>query len=143
MRILASADEDKLRTTARNAAITPLRLLIVDDYDPSTFAMTIALRRRGYVCQRATSPAEALDATREFRPDIALVEWALGRGTGVGLARKLRALAETSGHVLVVVAVSTQDEPPDFSEREDVDGYFVKPVEMAAFTAELVRLARR
>jgi hypothetical protein len=31
----------------------------------------------------------------------------------------------------VIVVVSTQDEPEGFTARENVDGYFVKPVMLA------------
>jgi DNA-binding response OmpR family regulator len=125
------------------SASTPsLHLLIVDDHTPSAYAMAFALRRRGHLCRCVNSPLRALDATRESWPDVAVIEWILGRGAGSGLARQLRAIAHARERTLVVVAVSTQDEPLGFCEREGFDAYFVKPIDMDAFDARLTRLTK-
>jgi len=59
---------------------------------------------------------------------VVILEWAFRDGTGVGLARRLRALSSQHGRKLVVVIVSFENEPEGFRVDENVDEYLVKPV---------------
>jgi DNA-binding response OmpR family regulator len=114
----------------RSTTCTKHRVLVVDEDALSRKAMLLSFRIRGYVCNSAASPDEALAALDDFRPHIVLLEWAFRdpRHQGLGLARKLRHRSlELRRHVSIVV-VSCADQPTDFRQREGVDAYFTKPV---------------
>lgn len=100
--------------------------------------MCTALRLRGHHCIHAGTLADALVATVAFRPGVVLLEWSVRGGWGLGLARRLRSLADER---LVVIAVSTQSEPDGFRAAEGVDEYFAKPISMTALDRFLVRAA--
>jgi len=118
------------------------RVLLVDDHRPSLMVLRHAVTTRGNKVEMAESADNAITAIPTFRPDLVLYEWNLRGGVGLGLARQLRVAAGRSR--MIIVSVSTMDEPDDFREREDVDGYLVKPFDGAALDRVLaLRRGRR
>lgn len=111
-----------------------LRILVLDEHLPSLTVAMHFLTSRGYkgcVAQRAD---EAIACVESFRPHFVFYEWNLRAGGGIGLARELRAVAAPSK--LIIAALSAQDEPAGFSDREGIDAYFSKPFgasDLAAF----------
>lgn len=66
-----------------------LRCLIVDDNDAFLEAATKLLERQGLaIVGVASNSAQAIEHARELRPDVVLVDIALGRESGLDLARR-------------------------------------------------------
>lgn len=72
---------------------SPVRILIIDDHPAVRGALSGALARRGtfVVCGEADSAAGALDAIREKKPDVAIVDISLKDAHGLDLIRDIRA----------------------------------------------------
>jgi two-component system OmpR family response regulator len=109
------------------AVLISERVLIVDDHEGSASVLKMVLSRRGHVCEQATTSAKAVRLIREFRPTVVLLEWALRKEDGKGLAARLRRCSNESGEALVIVVLSYANMPPNFFLDEDVDDYLVKP----------------
>ena len=86
-----------------------LRCLIVDDQPSFCEAARELLEGQGLtVVGCATSSADALRSVRKLRPEVALVDIALGADSGFDLARRLA--EEVDGNSPRVILVSTHDE---------------------------------
>ncbi len=60
-----------------------LRLLIAEDDELVVLGLTLVIEQLGYeVCGIARTAAEAVDLAERHRPDLALVDVALGRRLG-------------------------------------------------------------
>lgn len=105
----------------------PVRLLIVDEHPIGLKTLPPGLRLCGYDCAVASTAAEALAAIDAHRSEVVLLEWYFRDGSGVGLAPRLRAYAATQDRAIVIVVLSSLDEPDGFCAREEIDCYLVKP----------------
>jgi CheY-like chemotaxis protein len=86
-----------------------LRVLLVDD--SATFldaARSLLERERLEVVGDACNTAEALQKADELSPDVVLVDVALGRESGLELARRLA--ASDAGQSIPVILISTRAE---------------------------------
>jgi two-component system, OmpR family, phosphate regulon response regulator PhoB len=83
----------------------PSRTVLVVEDDPSIRKLlTLTLKRDGYDSREATSVSSALDAVRQQKPDLVLLDVNLPGGTGFDVLRLLR---EThSGDELPVIILS-------------------------------------
>ncbi len=102
------------------------RILVIDDYAATRTLAKQVLAMRGHLCEAVGTALAALRAVEWFKPDVAILEWSLRDGSGLGLAEQLRARTRVQGRSLVVAELSALDRPSDFCE--DVDAYFTKPV---------------
>jgi DNA-binding NarL/FixJ family response regulator len=83
--------------------------LIVDDNQPFLEAARILLEREGLtVAGVATTSSDALRQAEALRPDVVLVDIALGEENGFDLAREL--VQDGVGADLTVVLISTRAE---------------------------------
>lgn len=74
------------------AAKRGLRILIVDDDDNLLFNLGSFLDKQGFNTVRAQEPGEALEAVLERRADAAVIDYRLGRESGVELIQQIREL---------------------------------------------------
>ena len=86
-----------------------MRCLIVDDRPSFCEAARDLLEGQGVtVVGFATSSVEAVRTIRELRPEVALVDIALGTDSGFDLARRLA--DDVDGSAPPVILISTHDE---------------------------------
>jgi two-component system, NarL family, nitrate/nitrite response regulator NarL len=84
-----------------------LRCVIIDDNESFLSAATALLERQGLtVSGVASNTADALERVSELRPDVVLVDIALGTESGLELARRL----VDAGDVPTVIVISTHPE---------------------------------
>jgi ActR/RegA family two-component response regulator len=79
------------RSTSSGKAVT--RLLLVDDYQPALNTWARECRRVGKQPLMATTHAKAIAATRESKPEAAIVDLFLGAGNGIALVNRLKEIA--------------------------------------------------
>lgn len=104
-----------------------LRLLIIDADLNCRRLLSMLLSPRGYVCSAVSSASDACQTVRTVAPDVIVLDWVFRDASGVGLASRLRAAAGERGRIMPIIALSVWDEPYEFSVREGLDGYYVKP----------------
>ncbi len=78
---------------ASAASATRLRVLVVDDHDVVHWGMRLLLGSQPWVerCLAARSGAEALELTRRFEPNVALVDLFLAGESGADVCAAIRA----------------------------------------------------
>lgn len=120
-------------------------ILVVDDDPDLAVATAEVLRAAGYTVMLGHSAAEALQLTRQHRPALLLLDVNLPDGSGVEVARQLKADTALES-VLVVMAsgerTTVEDQVLGLAEGR-ADGYIVRPVtgpELLARVDALLRL---
>jgi DNA-binding response OmpR family regulator len=68
----------------------PLRILLADDDRDATLSLATLLRLEGYAVRHVYDGDAALDAVREFEPDIVLVDIGMPKVSGYDVARHIR-----------------------------------------------------
>jgi DNA-binding response OmpR family regulator len=117
-----------------------VRILLVEDDDMFARSLSSTLRQVGYRVERAADAAAAA-AALELRPDIALVDVALGDGpNGFEVAETLRATTEVPV-VFITAADSLDDRLAGF--EVGADDYLVKPFEFRELLARMRAVLRR
>jgi DNA-binding NarL/FixJ family response regulator len=121
----------------------PLRCLIVDDNanfpEVATSFSASFLRQEGIaVMGVASTTAEALQKAKELRPDVVLVDIALGPESGFDLARRL-ATMHPSSPVIILISTHAEEDFADLIKEAPVAG-FVPKSQLSA--SAIQRLAR-
>jgi DNA-binding NarL/FixJ family response regulator len=103
-----------------------VRVLLVDDHPMMRegLAGLVNLQPDLEVCAEAGDVAEALDAVREHKPDVAVVDISLGGASGISLIGEIRAREPD-----LPVLVFSMHKEPTYAERalgEGATGYVTK-----------------
>ncbi len=122
-------------------AVARSRVLVLDEHAGSRAVMGFALQQLGCTQLAVDTCEAALAALDTFLPHAVIYEWNLRKGSGLGLARRLR--ERSKDRRLSIVAVSSLDEPSDFRVREPVDAYLTKPFRAAELATIVSSLGRR
>ncbi len=110
--------------------VTALRVQLVDDNEDAAATLAVYLETCGYQISVAHSPSEALRMARAFRPDVALLDIGLPEMDGYELARRLRAMPETTGAVLLALTGYGQERDRAAAMAAGFDYHLVKPVDL-------------
>jgi CheY-like chemotaxis protein len=104
-------------------------VLVVEDNTDVREALRWLLESEGHSVRTARNWREAIELTRESRPDVALVDIGLPEVDGYDLARRLRALP--GGASIRLVALTGYGRPEDRRRAQDAgfEVHLVKPVE--------------
>ncbi|HJT99223.1 MAG TPA: response regulator, partial [Rhodanobacteraceae bacterium] len=129
-------------TIVAAAAITPRRVLVVDDNEDSADSLTMMLELDGHEVACAYTAEDALVRAETFVPDVALLDVGLPRMSGYELARRLRGIR---GYDRVhLVALTGYGQPDDRSRALEAgfDSHVVKPAEFRVLQEILERTRR-
>jgi signal transduction histidine kinase/ActR/RegA family two-component response regulator len=118
------------------------RVLVVDDNVTSAQSLAKVLKLEGHDVQMAHDGAVVIEAVRNFRPEVVLMDIGLPSIDGYELARRLRRDAELSTGIALVVAVTgyAGDEARRRSREAGFDHHLVKPVDPDGVLALLASL---
>jgi CheY-like chemotaxis protein len=116
------------------------RVLVVDDYADARDLLSIILQQAGYDVFTAADGVEAVDAVKQFGPDLVLMDIFMPRMDGVEATQAIRKLPHNAS--LPVVAYTAKpnvlrDQPGLF------DDICAKPCEPAELLTKLERLVPR
>ncbi|HEX6320943.1 MAG TPA: response regulator, partial [Burkholderiales bacterium] len=105
------------------------RVLVVDDNADAAFTLDLLLKSLGHETRVVHDGPAALEAAREFRPDIVLLDIGLPGIDGYEVARRLRALGQD--YPLRIFAVTGWGTEADRrrSQEAGFDLHFVKPLD--------------
>jgi len=120
----------------------PLSVLVVEDSSDGREGLRALLELKSYKVRMAADGGEALEAFREERPDVALVDIGLPDMDGYEVARRLRA-EEDGGDPLPLIALTGYGQPDDRRQALEAgfDLHLVKPVDPDQLFALLADLA--
>jgi PAS domain S-box-containing protein len=114
-----------------------LRLMVVDDNRDAARSLAMLLQMSGHQVSIEYEPYAALERARVEAPDACLLDIGLPGMDGNELARRLRALPQTSRALLVAITGYGQDYDRTTSMEAGFDHYFVKPADIARLSAVL------
>jgi DNA-binding NarL/FixJ family response regulator len=110
----------------------PMRCLIVDDNEPFLEAARALLEREGLtVAGVASTGAEALRQAEDLRPEVVLVDIALGEQSGIDLARRLVGSERGSAPVVILISTRAHEDVADLIAGSPAAG-FVSKAELSA-----------
>lgn len=110
--------------------MTAARVLIADDHPPTRAGVRWALEHDGEfeVCAELSSATDAVEAARELRPDIALLDIHMPGGGIHAAAEITTALPDTA---VVMLTVSRDDADLFAALRAGARGYLLKDIDPA------------
>ncbi len=121
----------------------PTRLLLVDDNPDALEALGMLLELDGHVVRSAHSGAAALELTREFVPEVALVDIGMPGIDGFQLAQMLRARPELDSTLLVALTGYGSESDKSRALAAGFDLHLTKPLSIDKFRDVLSRRVGR
>jgi CheY-like chemotaxis protein len=103
------------------------RVLVVDDNRDSAESLALLLGLMGHLVRTAYDGPQALDAAREFRPDLVLLDIGLPNLGGHEVARRLRENDNLKGVVLAALSGYGGEEDRRRSRESGFDHHLIKP----------------
>jgi PAS domain S-box-containing protein len=125
-------------------AVTPLRILIVDDNHDSADMLATLLKFSGHETHTAHDGMAAVEAAIKLDPDVILLDIGLPQLNGYEAAHRIREQNSGRGRpVLVALTGWGQDEDRRRSEEAGFDAHVVKPVDHGRLHKLLAELGSR
>jgi PAS domain S-box-containing protein len=125
----SAAAHPEEKPAAEPAGGPALRVLVVDDNVDAANTLAMLLEINGHRVYTAHDGPAAIESSRAHKPDVMLLDIGLPGMDGYEVARRLRALPELSGAVLVALTGYGQDEDRRRSAAAGFDHHLVKPVD--------------
>jgi CheY-like chemotaxis protein len=118
----------------------PLRVLLADDDRDGAMTLSTLLELEGYEVRTVHGGQEALDAAREFRPEVILLDIGMPKVTGYEAARRLRQRYGDECPVLIAVTGWKQASDKILASLAGFDHHVAKPYEPATLISLLAKL---
>jgi CheY-like chemotaxis protein len=132
-----------------DAAVTALRILVVDDNQDSASSMTLLLEMSGHEVSVANSGHAALELAAERKPDAILLDIGMPGMNGYEVARRLRQQAAFADTLLVAITGYGRASDVEQTGAAGFDHHLVKPIDydklqalLAACSSTLARKRR-
>ena len=107
----------------------PRRIVVADDNEDSAQSFAMLLSFSGHEVRIAHDGEQALDAVRDFRPDVAFLDIGMPRLSGYEVAEAVR--AEPWGRDVILIAVTGWGQADDKVRARSAgfDQHLVKPID--------------
>jgi DNA-binding response OmpR family regulator len=116
-----TAPHEKIVTVTR-------RVLVVDDDPDTAESLAMVLEASGHDVRTACDGPQALEASREFRPEVVILDIGLPDMDGYEIARRLRQQHPTNRIRILALSGYGRDEDRRLSVEAGFDDYLLKPV---------------
>lgn len=118
--------------TPRFAVGGAKRVLVVDDNADAAASLAMLLQMSGHTVRTASDGIEAVDATRDFAPQLIFMDLGMPRMDGLEASRRIRQLE--NGERIVIVALTGWGQESDRRRTREagIDQHLVKPVSIEA-----------
>jgi two-component system, chemotaxis family, CheB/CheR fusion protein len=107
-----------------------LRILIADDNEDVTWTQASVLEAHGFQVRTAADGQQAIEALADFRPDVALLDIAMGGVSGIDVAQHIRAQPWGRSVLLFAATGWGSDADRQRSLTAGFDDHLVKPINM-------------
>lgn len=122
------------------AAVTPPKVLIIEDEDGVGRTLVTALERSGMRTAWATTGAEALRLKTSFQPDVVLVDLALPDASGISLVKHLAQMGDCG---VIIVSGAGEESDRIVGLEIGADDYIAKPPHLRELLARIRAVHRR
>jgi two-component system, chemotaxis family, CheB/CheR fusion protein len=129
-------------STTNKEQIEPRRVLVVDDDPDTAESLAMVLEASGHEVRTACDGPRALEMSRDFHPDVVVLDIGLPDMDGYEIARRLRLQHGSESMTLLALTGYGRDEDRRLSVAAGFDNYLVKPVNLEVLEA-LIRSHRR
>jgi DNA-binding response OmpR family regulator len=109
------------------ATTDPKRVLVVDDDRDIRDLVTFKLQQAGYEVRQAEDGLQALDAVREWAPDLVGLDVMMPGLSGIDVTRELRADPTTAATPVILLTAKAQEADVETGFVTGADDYVVKP----------------
>jgi two-component system response regulator MtrA len=123
-----------------NDLATNGRVLVVDDDAALAEMLSIVLRQEGFDSQTVTRGDRALEAVRDYRPDVVLLDLMLPGRDGIDVCKEIRA---ESGVPIVMLTAKGDTVDIVVGLESGADDYVVKPFKPKELVARIRARVRR
>ena len=117
-----------------------LRVLLADDDRDGALTLCALLELEGYEVRAVHGGQEALDAAREFRPHVMLLDIGMPKITGYEAARRLRQRYGDDCPVLIAITGWKQASDKILATLAGFDHHVAKPYEPAVLISLLAKI---
>ena len=118
-----------------------LRALVIDDDRDSATAFAEMLKLDGYVVQIVTDALKAIEAARDFRPQVTFLDIAMPARDGNEIARQFRREPSLYDSVIVAITGYCSDADREAAFAAGADYFLAKPAKMHAIR-QAISMAR-
>jgi two-component system response regulator RegX3 len=115
-------------------------ILLVEDEEAFIEALTVGLRREGFIVETARDGAEALDRFDEIRPDLVLLDVMLPTVSGIDVCRELRRRTDVP---IIMVTAKAAEIATVVGLEVGADDYVTKPYRLRELVARMRAVLRR
>ncbi|AFY83058.1 response regulator [Oscillatoria acuminata] len=118
-----------------------MKIILVEDDEPASAALSVALRKQNYSVEAASDGETALELATMLECDLILLDLVIPKLDGISLCRKLR----EQGYQKPILLLTAKDSPQDIVTGLDAgaDDYVVKPYNLSELMARIRALLRR
>jgi CheY-like chemotaxis protein len=128
------------RSAATDAGLR-LRVLVVDDNRDSADSLTLLIQMKGHDARAAYHGNQAIATTRNFKPDLVLLDLAMPDIDGFALLRSLRELAPQRRVLHAAMTGFGQNTDRERTRAAGFDVHLVKPITMPVLDDLLAKAA--
>jgi two-component system response regulator RegX3 len=115
-------------------------VLVVEDEEAFIDALTVGLRREGFVIEVARDGADALDRFDDLQPDLVLLDVMLPTISGLDVCREMR---QRSDVPIIMVTAKTAEIDTVVGLEVGADDYVTKPYRLRELVARMRAVLRR
>lgn len=105
---------------------TQKRILMVEDDDALASVYMVRLQAEGFDVKRVANGEEALASTREYHPDLVLLDVMMPKVSGFDVLDILRNTPETASLKVIMLTALSQESDKQRAIELGVDDYLVK-----------------
>lgn len=119
------------------------KILVVDDEIDLLDLLEMNLSSEGFTVIKAQTAQQAVNAIRDDRPDIILLDIMLGETSGIDLTAKLKNLHETASIPIIMLTAKDTDTDMVVGLKVGADDYITKPFSTQVLVARIEAVLRR
>ena len=117
-----------------------LTVLVVEDEESFVDALTVGLRREGFLVVVARDGVEAMTQFDRYKPDVVLLDVMLPKVSGLDVCRQIRAKSRTP---VIMVTAKTSEIDTVVALEVGADDYITKPYRLRELVARIRAVLRR
>jgi two-component system cell cycle response regulator DivK len=126
----------------RHDILSGKRILVIDDNPSSRELVRFALEPR-YDVDEATDGRDALSHIRAARPDLVLMDIQMPEMDGYETLHEIRADPRSASVPVVAITAFAMLEDRQKAFEAGFDGYFAKPINIAALREQIEKLLKK
>ena len=120
------------------------RVLIVDDIEDNRNVLHRHLRRTGFATEECPDGQTAINAIKEWRPDIVLLDWMMPGLSGLETLQAIRTCHDENELPIIMCTALDEEQWVVSAIKAGANDYVTKPVNMPILMARMkAQLARK